>query len=107
MLVEKQKPLDKILSSFVHVPEKLVQAKEQNLNLLTNKIELNNPLSIIKRGYLTAENGGKRVLSVDDTTLKLKLAAGFDQDDDNKPMTYEINIDEIISGKVTLERIDL
>ena len=47
------------------------------------------------------------LLSIDDTTLKLKLAAGFDQDDDNKPMTYEINIDEIISGKVTLERIDL
>ncbi len=80
MLVEKQKPLDKILSSFVHVPEKLVQAKEQNLNLLTSKIELNNPLSIIKRGYLTAENGGKRVLSVDDIKIddeiKLRLIDG-------------------------------
>jgi hypothetical protein len=47
------------------------------------------------------------LLSVNDTTLELKLATGFVQDDDNTPMKYEINIDEIISGKVTLERVDL
>jgi len=47
------------------------------------------------------------LLSVKDTTLKLKLSIGFDPDDDYAPMEYEINIDNIVSGKVTLERVEL
>ncbi len=80
MVSEKQKPLDKLLMSFAHVPEKMMQLKEQTLNLLTNKIELNNPLSIIKRGYVTAEHNGKRVTSVCDVEIdeeiKLSLIDG-------------------------------
>ena len=64
------------------------------------KITINDKIrsSIVRYGIL---------LSVNDTTLELKLATGFVQDDDNTPMKYEINIDEIISGKVTLERVEL
>lgn len=47
------------------------------------------------------------LLSVKDTTLKLKLSIGFDPDDDYAPMEYEINIDNIVSGKVTLEKVEL
>lgn len=47
------------------------------------------------------------VLSVNDKTLKLKLSIGFDPDDDYRPMNYDIKIDDIVNGKVTLERVEL
>lgn len=47
------------------------------------------------------------LLSVDDTTLKFKLSMGFDPDDDYAPMKCEIKVDEIINGKVKLERVKL
>jgi hypothetical protein len=47
------------------------------------------------------------LLSVNDKTLKLKLSIGFDPDDDYRPMNYDIKIDDIVNGKVTLERVNL
>jgi hypothetical protein len=47
------------------------------------------------------------LLSVNDKTLKLKLSIGFDPDDNYAPMVYEIKIDDIVNGKVTLERVNL
>jgi hypothetical protein len=47
------------------------------------------------------------LLSVKDTTLKLKLSIGFDPDDDYGPMNYRLNIDDIVSGKIKLERVNL
>lgn len=47
------------------------------------------------------------LLSVNEKTLKMKLSIGFDPDDDYAPMAYEIKIDDIINGKVTLEKVNL
>lgn len=47
------------------------------------------------------------LLIIKDTTLTFKLSSGFDPDDDYAPMKCEINIDDIVSGKVKLEQIKL
>ena len=47
------------------------------------------------------------LLSVNDKTLKFQLSIGFDPDDDYGPMKYDINIDDIINGKVMIERVYL
>lgn len=81
---------------------------KENYKFDESKLKVNDVFKITFKGKLKQTDVRYGILlSVDDTTLKLKLATGFVQDDDNGPMTYEINIDEIISGKVMLDKIDL
>ncbi len=81
---------------------------KNNYKFDTSKLKLNNVFKI------TLKYENKKVdirygilLSVNDTTLKLSLSMGFDEDDDYGPTTLEINIDNIINGVVTLERVVL
>ncbi len=66
---KKQKPFDKVLVGLKHTIDIALQDKIKNLDLLTSKIELNNPLSILKRGYATIQNGEKRVAKLKDANI--------------------------------------
>jgi hypothetical protein len=81
---------------------------KKNYKFDKSKLKVNDVFKIIIK-YRTNKFDEKYgiLLSVKDTTLKLKLSIGFDPDDDYAPMEYEINIDNIVSGKVTLEKVDL
>ena len=69
---------------------------------------MNDVFQITFKGKLKQTNVRYGILlSVNDKTLKFQLSTGFDPDDNYGPMKYEINIDDIVSGKVILERVDL
>ena len=66
---KKEKPLQKVLVGLKHSIDSCVLKKVQSLDLLTNKIEMNNPLSIIKRGYASVECGEKRITKLSDAKI--------------------------------------
>jgi len=81
---------------------------KKNYKFDASKLKVNDVFKIIIK--YRAKKFDERygiLLTVKDTTLKFKLSIGFDPDDDYAPMEYEINIDNIVSGKVTLERVEL
>jgi len=81
---------------------------KKNYKFDISKLKRNDVFKItIKYGRKKFDERYGILLSVNDTTLKLKLSMGFDPDDDYAPMAYEIKIDDIVNGKVTLEKVDL
>ena len=66
---KKHKPLNELMIGFKHVSDSSFVQIAQKLDLLTSKIELNNPLSILKRGYASIENNGKRVAKLSDAKV--------------------------------------
>ena len=64
-----EKPFQKVLVGLKHSIDACMLKKAQKLDLITSKIELNNPLSIIKRGYASVECGEKRVKSLSDANI--------------------------------------
>lgn len=81
---------------------------KKNYKFDTSKLKVNDVFQITFKGKLKQTNVRYGILlSVNDKTLKFQLSTGFDPDDNYGPMKYEINIDDIVSGKVILERVDL
>ena len=66
---KKNKPFSKVLVELKHVSDSAFEKKTKNLDLLTSKIELNNPLSILKRGYASIEKDGIKVLKTTDAKI--------------------------------------
>ncbi len=60
---KKVLPLRENVLKLNHQMESYQKEQEQKLLLLINKIELNNPIALLKKGFATIELNGKRVLS--------------------------------------------
>ena len=62
-------------------PEDILIPKKNSLELLINKLELLNPLSVIKKGYSVIESDSKIIKSVKDVkkndNLKIKVIDGI------------------------------
>ncbi len=74
--------LTNILSKrIVKNPEDLLIPKKNSLELLINKLELLNPLSVIKKGYSVVESDSKIIKSVKDVkakeNIKIKVIDGI------------------------------
>ena len=81
---------------------------KKNYKFDASKLKLNNVFEITFKCKLKSDEVRYGILlSVNDKILKFKLSEGFDPDDYYAPMTYEIDIDDIINGNVTLERVEL
>ena len=81
---------------------------KKNYKFDTSKLKRNDVFKLtFKCKYKKFDERYGILLSVNDQTLKLKLSIGFDPDDDYAPMMYEINIDDIVNGKVILEKVNL
>lgn len=79
---------------------------KKNYKFDTSKFKVNEVFQITFK-YKKIDIRYGILLSVNDKTLKFHLSTGFDPDDDYAPMKCEINIDDIISGKIQLERVNL
>ena len=79
---------------------------KSNYKFYTSRLKVNDVFEITFNYKIrTCEKRYGILLIIKDTTLTFKLSSGFNPDDDYAPMKCEININDIISGKVKLEQI--
>jgi exodeoxyribonuclease VII large subunit len=72
-LTQADKDLKRLTQSLQEYSKQLLKQKQAEYVLLVNKLELINPLSIMKKGYSIASVDGRIVTSVEDVTTGASL----------------------------------
>ena len=73
-IITCQTKLDNLKSSYIlKNPEAIIKEKSTTYSMLLNKLELLNPLNILKKGYSVINKGDKVITSSKDVKLKDKL----------------------------------
>lgn len=81
LITKNSKPYFNCLTKMKHIVEAFLERKLKAFEMLTNKIELNNPLSIMKKGFASVEKDGVRLSKIGDINLndevKTNLSDGY------------------------------
>ena len=68
-LTNKYLPIKDVLTNLKHEIDKYLNNNEQKFKLLLSKIELNNPISIMTRGYSSVEKNDKRITKLSEVDV--------------------------------------